>query len=111
MRQLLIGFLLFCAGPASAQLGLSLGNPEGCTKINTGESVEKEREMAIIAGHLNLYGNICMITAIQTNTLMATCPGEKDSRKKVFGITRTADGDGVTLTLDDGRIEELRPCN
>ncbi|MCR9145979.1 MAG: hypothetical protein NXH74_02135 [Rhodobacteraceae bacterium] len=99
------------ATPATAQLAQSLGNPEGCARIDTGQSVDKTREMTIVAGHLNLYGDICMITAIQANTLMLTCPGEKESRKKVFGIARNADGAGVTITLENGRIEELRPCD
>lgn len=112
MRTVLCSLLfLGLAAPASAQLALSLGNPEGCAKINTGESIDKARELAIIAGHLNLHGDICMITAIQANTLMATCPGEKDSRRKVFGIARSADGTGVTLTLEDGQTDELRPCD
>lgn len=98
------------ASPGSAQLAVTLGNAEGCAKIETGESVDKSRELAILAGHLNLYGDICMVTGIQTNVLMATCPGEKDSRRKVLGIARSADGEGVTLTLENGVTEDLRPC-
>mgnify|MGYP000061876774 CR=1 FL=1 len=50
------------------------------------------------------------VGAVQTGTLMATCPGEADSRKKVLGIARSADGTGVTLTLPDGSVEDLAPC-
>ena len=110
MRYLLICLACLLAPPGFAQLAQSLGNPEGCARIDTGQSVDKAREMTIVAGHLNFYGDICMITAIQANTLMLTCPGEKDARRKVLGIKRSADGAGVTITLDDGRIEELRPC-
>lgn len=99
------------AAPAAAQLAQALGNAEGCARINTGQSVDKARELALIAGHLNLHGDICMVTGIQANTLMATCPGEKGSRKKVFGITRAADGAGVTLTSPEGQADTLRPCD
>lgn len=110
MRIIFACLAIVLATPATAQLAQSLGNPEGCARINTGQSVDKGREMSIVAGHLNLYGDICMISAIQANTLMLTCPGDKDNRKKVFGITRSAGGAGVTITLENGRIEELRPC-
>ncbi len=101
--------LLMLASPATAQLAAPLGNPDGCARI-LGEDSTKENEVAIVAGHLNLHGAICQITALQTGTLMATCPGDADSRKKVLGITRSADGSGVTLTLPDGAVEDLVPC-
>ncbi|MGK7651501.1 hypothetical protein ACSQ76_03430 [Roseovarius sp. B08] len=101
--------LLLLASPATAQLAAPLGNPDGCARI-LGEEATKENEVAIVAGHLNLHGAICQITAVQTGTLMATCPGDAESRKKVLGITRSADGTGVTLTLPDGSVEDLVPC-
>ncbi|WP_420557019.1 hypothetical protein [Roseovarius sp.] len=101
--------LLLLASPTTAQLAAPLGNPDGCARI-LGEEATKENEVAIVAGHLNLYGAICQITAVQTGTLMATCPGDADSRKKVLGIARSADGTGVTLTLPDGSVEDLVPC-
>lgn len=101
--------LLLLASPATAQLAAPLGNPDGCARI-LGEEATKENEVAIVAGHLNLRGAICQITAVQTGTLMATCPGDADNRKKVLGIARSADGTGVTLTLPDGSVEDLVPC-
>ncbi|MEQ8255587.1 MAG: hypothetical protein RH980_05965 [Roseovarius confluentis] len=101
--------LLLLASPATAQLAAPLGNTDGCARI-LGEDGTKENEVAIVAGHLNLRGAICQITAVQTGTLMATCPGDADSRKKVLGITRSAVGTGVTLTLPDGTVEDLAPC-
>lgn len=103
--RLALAFLLL-ASPATAQ---TLGNSDGCARI-LGEGSTKQNEVAIVAGHLNLNGAICQITAVQTGTLMATCPGDAESRKKVLGITRSADGTGVTLTLPDGTLETLTPC-
>jgi len=107
--RLALAFLLLTS-PATAQLAAPLGNPDGCARI-LGEDSTKENEVAIVAGHLNLQGPICQITAVQTGTLMATCPGDAESRKKVLGIARSADGTGVVLTLPDGTLENLAPCD
>ncbi|MFD1343887.1 hypothetical protein [Litorisediminicola beolgyonensis] len=101
--------LAMLAEPAVAQGSGAYGTPEGCARL-AGDESAVERQVAILPGHLSLRGETCMITAVQTGTLMATCPGPAETRKRVFGIGPSADGLGIVLTAEDGAQEILDPC-